>query len=56
MPCRLIDNYHFLRNGQTVQQEYSTKTLLDLLDPEHEGTSLCRNVGNIQRNVNLQDY
>jgi len=45
MPCR------------AVQQEYSTKKkLLDLLDPEHEVTSFGRNVGNIQGNLNLQDY
>lgn len=56
MPCLLVNNYRFLRKGQAVQQEYSTKTLLDLLDPGHEGTSLRRNVGNIQGILNLQDY
>jgi hypothetical protein len=25
MPCRLVDNYRFLRKGQAVQQEYRTK-------------------------------
>ena len=53
MPCRLLDNYCFLRKGQAVQKEYTVvqKTLLDLLDPGHEGTSLGRNLGNLQGNL-----
>lgn len=57
VPYRLVDNYRLLERVKQYNKSIVHKTLLDLLDPEHGGTTLCRNVGNTQGNLkNIQDY